>query len=129
MSEFIQDLINHQKDFEQARVGTDGSLWDHNDVLFLLIRGLVGETVEIHDAYVYGDREDLKGELADVLIFYAAVLAHTDFSGDEIREAVETKLEINRRKYDPSHFADRTVREGIAYSRSVAKTKKGTQVE
>lgn len=119
MSEFVEltNLINAQRVFERDRIGTDGTLEEYNTAEFMIVRGLIGESVELYDAMRAGTRLEQLGELADILIFTTGIMGLVGITSEELNEAVVAKMERNEVKYKPEYFEGRTVREGLAYSR------------
>ena len=115
----LHGLMAHQKDFEQSRVGTDGTLEDFNTPEYALIRGVIGEAQEALEALAHGTLDHTKVESVDILIFLCTLFNHLGMTADEVEELAREKMEHNYTKYDASHFENRTIQEGIIYSREV----------
>lgn len=114
----LDKLYTAQLQFEASRIGIDGSLADYNTADYLIVRGIIGEATELHDAVLKGDKEEQTKELADILIFSAAIMGALSITPEDLDKAVEYKLRRNEKKYSVEAFQGRTVREAIAYCRA-----------
>lgn len=114
---FLSWLMLMQLQFEQERVGTDGSLYEVNTIEHGIVRGVIGEAQEALEALKNGDIEAVKMELVDTIIFLGSVLMHAGMKPLEIVEMVSQKMQSNHQKYRTDHFSGRTVRDALAYSK------------
>lgn len=132
-TDLLEWMMLQQLLFETERVGTDGSLFEKNTVEYGLTRGVIGEAEEAlaeirelqaieiltpdQTELLEKTREHLKTELCDIFIFLSSVFVHAGMSPIDVAETVIHKLEVNRAKYRVSHFTDRTIAEGLQFSR------------
>lgn len=112
----LRELL-HQ--FHSERIGTDMSLTEYNTIQYLIFRGLIGESVEMLDAVENGTVRDVRDEFCDLVIFLFTIADRMQFSDEELNEALRAKIDRNNQKYALEHFQGRTIREAMAYSRSV----------
>lgn len=125
MSE-LSDLQSQQIGFESERVGADGDLFSHNGNPEFAVPRMIEEAHELIDAIKNGETPMAQmEELADVLIFAASIGAHLSVQHGlpvtTLSEIIAMKMKKNEEKYKVEHFAKRTVKEGLIYSREVWK--------
>ena len=129
-------LMLSQEFFESQRIGTDGTLYDHNTLEHGITRGIIGEAQEaleelrelkIAEVLTPDDeelltqiRERLQMEIIDVQIFIASVMIHAGLTAPEVVEKVVIKMRRNNEKYRTENFEGRTVADGLEYSRELA---------
>lgn len=115
-----------QLKFETERVGTDGTLWDVNTLEYGLTRGVIGEAQEALEEVRNGNIDRAAEEVIDILIFLGSILVHLGMDATSILNALCHKIEAMQNKYRKEHFQNRTVKEGLLFSREVyEKTRTG----
>lgn len=115
----LKEFISRTIQFERDRVGTDGSLWDHNTHEHIIDR-IADESREF---LVAETPEDQLLEAADIIIFTFNLLGHLAVDHgvplEQIVDIIEAKLDHNEIKYDPANFIGKTVEEGLQSSRDL----------
>lgn len=125
MSE-LSDLQSSQIEFDCTRVGKDSSLWEHHDRPENYIPRLKDELLEFEEAIQNADcpRHQME-ELADTLIFLTDIAAHLSVKHGlpitTLSEVIADKIRVRDEKYTIDNFANRTIEEGIAHSRTIWK--------
>lgn len=135
-TDFIEWIMVQQILFETGIEATDGTLFEHNTVEYGLTRGVIGEAQEAleelkdllaleiltpdQEEIIAATREKLHLELVDVLIFLSSVFVHAGMTPNDVIRLTAHKVDKNRKKYAPEHFRNRTIKEGIEFSRDKA---------
>lgn len=116
----IESLLSDQLWFDTTRMGTDGSLWEHENTPQQLADRL---KLELDEYVEEQDPNKRIVEAVDVLIFAAKMIIHDAVrqgqSFESIASMVGDKMARNLEKYHSDLFAGKTVSEAIGYARSV----------
>lgn len=95
----FDEMRQSQIEFEKNLVAKDMALADLNEPVYLLERGVIGESKEAHEALNDPNRGinsmAFKSEMIDILVFIGSLLNHGHISETELHTRLEERLKVD----------------------------------